>query len=103
MSVLMVRHIGRISGVVKSSRLGAAPSKLTVTLPALGPATPHNTNLSNIVALVSDRSVMVASGRFDTMLNPDTPSGGRGAAEFFPKVAPIVQPVDIVAVTPRVM
>jgi hypothetical protein len=63
----------------------------------------HSTKRSNIVTLLSDRNVMVAFGRFETMLNPDTPSIGRGAAAFFPKVAPIVQPVDIVAVTPRVI
>jgi hypothetical protein len=45
---------------------------------------------------------MRASGAVEVSVKPDRPSGGRGAADPGPKLAPICQPDDIVTVTPRV-
>jgi hypothetical protein len=46
---------------------------------------------------------MLAPARIAVVLKPERPSSGRGATAPLPKVAPITQPDDIEAVTPRVI
>ena len=48
-------------------------------------------------------SAMLAPPRIEVRLKPDRPSSGRGSRALFPNVAPIDQPGDIDAVTPRVI